>query len=82
MADTGLSEFCQDAKSIDVELLIKQFTELQERSVQLKPPIAEFCEAQAARLGQQFAELSAVLFPSAVAVPSAAENGPLAEGGR
>lgn len=82
MADMGLSEFCQDVKSLDVDLLIKQFTELQERSAQLKPPIAEGCEAQAARLGQQFAELSAVLFPPAEAVPAAPVDKQLAGGNR
>jgi polysaccharide pyruvyl transferase WcaK-like protein len=82
MADMGLSEFCQDVKSLDVDLLIKQFTELQERSAQLKPPIAECCEARAAGVGQQFAELSAVLFPPAKAVPSAPADRHVAGGKR
>jgi polysaccharide pyruvyl transferase WcaK-like protein len=82
MADMGMSEFCQDAKSLDVELLIKQFNELQERSAQLKPQIAERCQAQAFRLSQQLAELSAVLFPAAEAVHSAAKNEPIAESSR
>ena len=82
MADMGLSEFCQDVKSLDVDLLIKQFTELQERAAQLKPPIAECCRAQAALLAQQFAELSAVLFPRAEAAPSTPMDAQLTGGNR
>jgi polysaccharide pyruvyl transferase WcaK-like protein len=82
MADAGLSEFCQDVKSLDVELLIKQFTELQERSAELKPPIEECCETQAARVGQQFADLSAVLFPPAETVLAASVDNQLAGGNR
>jgi polysaccharide pyruvyl transferase WcaK-like protein len=72
MAGAGLSEFCQDAGSLDIDLLIKQFTELQERSAQLKPTIAECCEAKAEHLDQQFAELSAILFPAAEPARTAA----------
>ena len=82
MADAGLSEFCQDVKSLDVDLLIKQFTELQERSAELKPPIEKSCETQAARVGQQFADLSAVLFPPAEAVLTAPVDKQLAGGNR
>jgi polysaccharide pyruvyl transferase WcaK-like protein len=82
MADAGLSEFCQDAKSLDVDLLIKQFTELQERSAQLKPLIEAFCETQARSLGRQFAELSALLFPAAKVARSTAVDEQLAEGNR
>ncbi len=82
MAGAGLSEFCQDAKSLDIELLIKQFTELQERSAQLKPLIEAFCESQARSLGYQFVELSAKLFPAAEAVPSTPVDEQLAGGSR
>jgi len=64
MADMGLSEFCQDAGSLDVDLLISQFNELQQRSAQLRPGIVECCTAKAELLEKQFEELSAVLFPA------------------
>ena len=37
MADMGLSEFCQFAKSLDVDRLIEQFTELESRSDAAEP---------------------------------------------
>jgi polysaccharide pyruvyl transferase WcaK-like protein len=64
MAEMGLSEFCQDVSSLDVDLLIKQFKELEERSAELQPGIAECCKAKADFLDQEFARLSAVFFPS------------------
>ena len=36
MAEMGLAEFCQSARSLDVDRLIKQFTELESRSAQLQ----------------------------------------------
>ena len=41
MADMGLSEFCQSARSLDVGRLIEQFTELESRSAQLRRTMAE-----------------------------------------
>ena len=35
MAEMGLAEFCQSARSLDVDRLIEQFTELESRSAQL-----------------------------------------------
>ena len=64
MADAGLSEFCQDAGSLDTELLIKQFKELEERSARLKSAIVECCKTKADHLDEQFAELTATLFPA------------------
>lgn len=63
MAEMGLAEFCQDVSSLDVDLLIKQFKELEERSAQLQPGIAECCKAKADLLDKEFAGLSAFLFP-------------------
>lgn len=62
MADVGLGEFCQDADAMDVDLLIKQFTELESRSAELRPIVAERSAAKVRQVGDQFAELSAVLF--------------------
>jgi polysaccharide pyruvyl transferase WcaK-like protein len=62
MADMGLPEFCQATDALDVDLLIKQFTELESRSAELRPTVAERSAANARRLGEQFGELSEVLF--------------------
>jgi polysaccharide pyruvyl transferase WcaK-like protein len=64
MADMGLSEFCQVANTFDVDRLIEQFKELQGRSDQLSQAMAERNADKARLLEQQFARLSAVLFPA------------------
>ncbi len=64
MTEMGLPEFCQDIESLDVELLIKQFTEMEERSPQLKDSIRECCAAKAQRLDEEFATVSSLLFPT------------------
>jgi polysaccharide pyruvyl transferase WcaK-like protein len=61
MAAMGLAEFCQSARSLDADLLIKQFAELESRAAQLQPALAERSLANAGRLGQQFAVLSELL---------------------
>jgi polysaccharide pyruvyl transferase WcaK-like protein len=62
MADMGLGEFCQDLDALDADLLIKQFTELESRSAELRPVVAERSAAKARLVSGQFAELSDVLF--------------------
>jgi polysaccharide pyruvyl transferase WcaK-like protein len=62
MADMGLSEFCQSARSLDVGRLIEQFTELESRSAQLRQTMQEHNMAKARLLDDQFATLSARLF--------------------
>ena len=74
MADVGLSEFCQSANSLDVDLLIKQFTELESRSPQIRQMITERNAANARLLDDQFAVLSAVLFPEAKRARAAVAN--------
>ena len=64
MADMGLPEFCQSANSFDVNLLIKQFTELESRSPELRQVMAERNLVNERHLGEQFAALSALLFPA------------------
>ena len=64
MADMGLSEFCQSVGSLDVDRLIEQFTELESRSAQLRLSMAERNAANARLLADQFATLSAMLFPA------------------
>ena len=80
MADAGLSEFCQFASRLDVDLLIEQFMELENRSAQLRRKIAERNIANARLLDDQFVTLSAVLFPAGEPAYAAAERKP-ARGG-
>ena len=80
MADMGLSEFCQQVKTLDVDRLIEQFTELQNRSAELRQAIVACNAAQEELVNRQFAELSAVLFQDAggdraAAGPEAARTG-------
>ena len=65
MAEMGLAEFCQSARSLDIDRLIEQFTELESRSAQLKQTMTERTAANARLLDHQFATLSALLFGAA-----------------
>ena len=62
MADLGVAEYCQNVKELDVDLLIKQLDELEERSAELRETLKERHAAKRRLLQRQFAELSAVLF--------------------
>jgi len=70
MAELGLSGFCQYTPSLDVGRLIEQFTELESRSAELRPMLRERSAAYAQRLDDQFAVLSALLFPASRAEPA------------
>ena len=74
MAEMGLAEFCQSARSVDVDRLIRQFTELESRSAQLRQTLTERTAANARLLNHQFATLSALLFWAAEPVRTAAEH--------
>jgi polysaccharide pyruvyl transferase WcaK-like protein len=63
MADMGLAEFCQSARALDVDRLILQFTDLENRAPELRTQIGQRNAALAAQLEKQFAVLSAVLLP-------------------
>jgi polysaccharide pyruvyl transferase WcaK-like protein len=80
MADAGLSEFCQYTNQLDVDLLIEQFTKLENRSAQLRRKIAERNITNARLLDAQFATLSTVLFPAGELAYTAATHDP-ARGG-
>lgn len=64
MADMGMAEFCQSLSSLDLERLIAQFTEVEQRSLELSRIMAERNAAKAHELDQQFALLSSLLFPA------------------
>jgi polysaccharide pyruvyl transferase WcaK-like protein len=63
MGDMGLAGFCQSARSLNLDRLIGQFRDLEDRSAQLRPTLMERNAAYGRLLDEQFAVLSAVLFP-------------------
>jgi polysaccharide pyruvyl transferase WcaK-like protein len=65
MADMGLAEFCQPARSVNLGRLIEQFTDLENRSAQLRRTVVERNAVIAGLLAHQFATLSARLFGAA-----------------
>lgn len=63
MADCGLSDFCQSARSLDIDKLIEQFTEMECRSGELVRAAAERRKQYAQRIDEQFSILSALIRP-------------------
>jgi polysaccharide pyruvyl transferase WcaK-like protein len=61
MSRMGMSRYYQEARTLDVDRLITQFTELEGCAAQLRPVIADRNAALARQVEKQFAELSAVL---------------------
>jgi polysaccharide pyruvyl transferase WcaK-like protein len=74
MTEMGLAEFCQHARTLDPDRLIKQFTELESRSAQLTLTMMEHTAENARLLKHQFAMLSALLFGAAEPARAAAEH--------
>jgi polysaccharide pyruvyl transferase WcaK-like protein len=64
MSDMGLAEFCQEAGELDLNRLIRQFTDVESQSAQLRPRIEERCEALAQQVAAQFSALSELLLPA------------------
>lgn len=69
LGDVDMSEFCQSAKSLDIDLLIKQFTELESQSSDFRRAIMEHNVANGRLLEQQFADVSALICPSGKPAP-------------
>jgi len=67
MAEMGFAEFSLPAKSIDVDVLIDRFNELERKSGDYAERTAECNAANERLLAEQFAELSAALFDRAPA---------------
>lgn len=65
MTETGMGEFCQPAASLDLDRLIRQFTEAEKRASELRTAMDERNMINAQLLERQFALLSGKLFPSA-----------------
>jgi polysaccharide pyruvyl transferase WcaK-like protein len=64
MADMGLAEFNQLARSLDVDTLIKQFKELESHRPELQQQMADRNTANRQALDRQFSVLAARLFPA------------------
>jgi polysaccharide pyruvyl transferase WcaK-like protein len=64
MADMGLAGFSQPARSLDLGRLIEQFTEVERRAPQLRQTMKDRNAVNARLLAEQFASLSAILFPA------------------
>jgi polysaccharide pyruvyl transferase WcaK-like protein len=69
MADMGLAGYCQDARTVDVGLLIAQFTALEQRASRLRPLLVKRAAAKAAALAAQFELLSVTLLSGGERVP-------------
>lgn len=74
MTDMGLSEYCLSASSLDTAQLIDRFKRLEYHSVRLRQTLIERNAVNTRLLDEQFAELSASLFPE-VRLPGAATDG-------
>ncbi|WP_410604373.1 polysaccharide pyruvyl transferase family protein [Amycolatopsis sp. lyj-90] len=66
MTALGLGDFCQSAKEIDFDALVRQFTELETRAGELTGILAKRGDEQVRLLDEQFAELSAAFLPMGV----------------
>ena len=80
MEDMGVSRFCQPVDPLDFDLLIQRFTELEGSSAQLRQDLTERNAANERLLDDQFAVLSATLFPAAEQARPAAEYEPARPG--
>ncbi|OLF15800.1 hypothetical protein BU204_20045 [Actinophytocola xanthii] len=73
MAEMGLGEYCQDARAVDVDLLVEQLHEVERRAERIRPVLAERAAVNAAALDHQYEVLSSTLLGAPV--PAAAPAG-------
>jgi polysaccharide pyruvyl transferase WcaK-like protein len=64
MTDMGVPEFCEAVSTLDVDRLIQQFTGLESHSARLHETMIKRKARNEQLLSEQFAELSAILFPA------------------
>lgn len=76
MADMGLAGYCQDARTVDVDVLIAQFTALEQRTSRLRPAMVKRVAAKVAALEHQFELLSVTLLSGGERVPEVAPTVP------
>ncbi|KUL37139.1 polysaccharide pyruvyl transferase family protein [Streptomyces regalis] len=60
----GLGTYCHPAREVDADRLLEQFRELEQRSAQLRRTLTERNLTATRQLQDQFAELTAALFPT------------------
>ncbi|MEE4598415.1 polysaccharide pyruvyl transferase family protein [Streptomyces sp. DSM 41524] len=60
----GLGAYCHPAREVDADRLLEQFRTLEKRSVELRQILTERNRAAAERLADQFAALTASVFPT------------------
>jgi polysaccharide pyruvyl transferase WcaK-like protein len=80
MADMGMPEFCQSVGSLDVDRLIVQFTDLVNRSSEVRRVLRERCATRARAVDRQFGDLSSKLFRDAAMPPAAVALTPARRG--
>jgi hypothetical protein len=61
MTEMGLGEYCQQIQELDVDLLIKQFTDLEARGTEVRRTMDKRNAEAASELDGQFAILSSKL---------------------
>jgi polysaccharide pyruvyl transferase WcaK-like protein len=61
LAPMGLADFCHTARFPDAQILIEQFTQLQQRRAELRQSIIEGNAAYGCNVARQFSEVSSVL---------------------
>jgi polysaccharide pyruvyl transferase WcaK-like protein len=71
MADMGLPEFCLPARTLDVDQMIEQFTQMEARSEELRAVVAARNATTRQRVEKQFDLLSALLLPGSTPAPRA-----------
>ncbi|MEV5976382.1 polysaccharide pyruvyl transferase family protein [Streptomyces sp. NPDC052114] len=60
----GLGAYCHPAREVDADRLLEQFRDLERRSAELRRTLAERNEVATRQLQDQFAALTAALFPA------------------
>ncbi|WP_413759973.1 polysaccharide pyruvyl transferase family protein [Streptomyces sp. MMBL 11-3] len=63
MARMGLGAYCHPAREVDADRLLEQFRDLEKRSAELRLALAERNADVTRQLDDQFAQLTAALFP-------------------
>ncbi|MCD9880792.1 polysaccharide pyruvyl transferase family protein [Streptomyces guryensis] len=61
----GLGAYCHPAREVDADRLLEQFRDLEKHSAELRQTLTERNQAAAQQLADQFAALTAALFPAA-----------------
>jgi len=74
MKRMGLAEYCQDISSLDVSKLTEQLISLESRAAEVSKIIGAHSAENVRLVQQQFAELSALVFPHSAAARASTEQ--------